>query len=1646
MITQYETQRSVIDLRDIEDGSYKDANELLENTSEDQNAQIRSGLQIAQRSGIYKYVCAVCGQPLKLCSRRFDRRESWFFAHFPNSEDCPVKTESAYNPLRWAELWYNMFKESKLHKSITETLYRILSNSYEFSDVAKNKRIYFPEISNEWRIPDVIAQYNHKNLVFEFQLYTTFLNTIIDRNSFYRLIGYEILWIFPYFTPSDQRLCEKDTYYSHRRNVFVFDTESYYCSKPNDDKPKLPFEKTNYKFAQEESLRRGTLMLNCYWQEPYILNEKLFFKWHHKLISIKELKYDEKTHDVFYIDSDQLFYDKADPKSKQLFDEWKEVKEKRWDKIFRDIKERTRLSMLSEEDRVARDNQREENRRKIDIINKARNGEIELQLFSNNRSENEEDDNGNPLPDLWGYRYNDLVIIEPKYEDAKPFIGRVAPVKTKKKGHWGAINVEGKKVIQFQYDTFIPVASNCFAVSKDHKYGCINQNGEEIVPFKYGKMTPIGSSCLLVDTGWWNFKKFWNGTWYDGSWEYHAGCSMAIDLKGNELFNVSGTDVRVINDFIICGGSYFSFLLFGPAGKKLHDYVFNSCEIINKNIVVSRMIEKERKYGILTDNGKDFILPIEYDNIVKFNDIYLKVQKKGCFGLINKNLTLDLDCIYDDIVLLSEDYLKVQIRGKWSLYNINTHKLFDDIYYNITFDESRNTLYAYQDLNHYGELSPTGIPVTFKEKKVVSGLYLFKRLGYQGVMNEEGVEILPCEFDEIDYLEEINGFKVSKGDGYSLIDKKGMYKSNILFSHIDDFQDGIAKVSVNFSSQKATGYIDTEGNIIPDRKEILNDEVVVNYCFGFVEILDVKSKLLFSYKDEIEAIESFSPGVYKIMQRLHYGLLSIYAGKIIVACEFDSIESWSKNVAVGYQNSRTYPNPYNRLGIYKLIPLDGTPVNSKDYYQIDKLQNGRAHAVRLGLNGWLDDNGNEICEAKEQLTATLTKVKYFELWGINDSDNRVIIPCKYREITIFDNNKILAKNTSDTYCLFGEDGHLLLDYNFRDIKAFDHGSFVVKTNYCALLNSECVPIIPFDRFCLSINKWSDHLYVAEIQDCNYIYSKFKYFSLFDNHGEIVTKQKYYQIGELIDGQAKVSVYNKTGYINEKGEEISRVVEVKGEWIIKEFFGNFSVYKNDELILSNYAEATFINDVLIKVLRDRLFQLYNIADKKLLDEKYRWIGCFEADRAKAKDKSHNKGYVDKNGCQIMDIDKRDNCSIRRGFNQILVYVNNIQILKSLNLEEAGFYTNNIIKFKQKNEKYYKLYSICERCILDRQFKKIGDLINGKAEAIDIYSQRGFLDSSGNVIYDSIIGITDTIKAFWGFSKCELKEEEETLLKDMLDVSKWSNDCIKVKKSNQKCQLYNIKSKCFVGETYQDIYNLEDGKAKAILNGIAGYIDINGNMIPDSKIQLGENLYKIKAFGLWWIVNNSCQNNLKEPYIEIGSYKGNLIGFIGQTYHIINIKISKMVPVLGCYYSSNISSYIYKVGARYITIRRKSLIYDNNPSTGYDFVKENQMMSIVITSIKGNKIYGIPFVKSKKRNEYPSFENNQKVYGVIFEIKPFGIRIKTSDGVKTLIHKTRLEEIGYSGFLFVKGQRITIRKVGYDEEHKNDLWNIESVSQL
>lgn len=146
-----------------------------------------------------------------------------------------------------------------------------------------------------WRRPDVVARFRDLNIVFELQLSTTFLSVVVDRDIFYRLNGYFIIWVFNFDDNKEYvnlyNLMCKDIYYGNKRNIFIFDQK-----------------------AQHMSDEAGELFLRCQWLDA----DGKFTEG--KYLTIDQLSFDSDSCKPYYVDADKIYYDRHPGVQKQIAD------------------------------------------------------------------------------------------------------------------------------------------------------------------------------------------------------------------------------------------------------------------------------------------------------------------------------------------------------------------------------------------------------------------------------------------------------------------------------------------------------------------------------------------------------------------------------------------------------------------------------------------------------------------------------------------------------------------------------------------------------------------------------------------------------------------------------------------------------------------------------------------------------------------------------------------------------------------------------------------------------------------------------------------------------------------------------------------------------------------------------------------------------------------------------------------------------------------------------------------------------------------------------------------------------------------------------------------------------------------------------
>lgn len=167
------------------------------------------------------------------------------------------------------------------------------SKALGVTDVNMDKiiRSNFPYM--KWRRPDISFNFKDRKVVIELQNNNVDLDTIVDKDIFYRINNVQVIWVFGNGNESKYDYMKlfnyKNTLFANHRNVFVLDKE-----------------------ALEESISRDELLLKCNWLDE---DNKWKFTLENsntngKLIILEELTFDDEFCKPYYFNANEAYFTK----------------------------------------------------------------------------------------------------------------------------------------------------------------------------------------------------------------------------------------------------------------------------------------------------------------------------------------------------------------------------------------------------------------------------------------------------------------------------------------------------------------------------------------------------------------------------------------------------------------------------------------------------------------------------------------------------------------------------------------------------------------------------------------------------------------------------------------------------------------------------------------------------------------------------------------------------------------------------------------------------------------------------------------------------------------------------------------------------------------------------------------------------------------------------------------------------------------------------------------------------------------------------------------------------------------------------------------------------------------------------------------
>lgn len=1189
----------------------------------------RRNLQEEYLMGHARFICPECKQPVKISGHKLFRGKVCYFAHFKDSNDCPYKTGTNRTKEEIERLKYSLVQESERHKRLKAFIASALqgnkSKAMGVENVECEKRINSDIPYLKWRRPDVYAEYNGRRYVFELQLSTTFVSVIVDRDIFYRLNDYNIIWIFNFEDNEEYvnlyNLMCKDIYYANKRNIFIFDAD-----------------------AEEKSKEKGELVLKCRWLDENEVWSPV------KYVTLEMFQYDEEYHKPFIFDADKAYLEKHP----EYVERRKQLENSR-EYLLKAFMERQK----SEEELEKRKNEERTN--------------LQLKLLNTDKSV-ERFRSGTK----YGYQFEGVIILPAKYTSAEN-IGENGYAQVGFNRKIGLVRKDGKEVLPVEYRKINVINARHGIVMAQYKRIDLLLGDESFTlrsEFDDKEQTIIKEGdnektnfILQTNTYRYSYSQSYYGDHpvchknFDGYskstlftlLEKNDYCIIWVNgtvylLSNNRLSSVNGNYSDIVSIgidklFIAKNSNSNLWGVIDLQGNIVTGFKYAKLIPTGSEYLIVKYTNNSSIYGVVDYQGRIFIEPI-YEGLIYLNSDRFAFLKGHLWGICDRMGNILHEAEYTYIRGMESGGLWASTldsySSKWKVLD-NVPSYYDDNVKLCLLNDKGTIAYTEQDMGQYhirhsGDLFSilssdnkelvnyilsyvefvTETTAIIKNTEGNSGFFVDEKcIFWTECKNIEQLAESVFQFENIhgykaigDYSGPISNFSFCHikavdtchfiasqknewnnyvSGNYVIINKTGKSIS-AFFSSIDDFEDGYA----NAIYQGRKGVIDVAGvmqeKTIKNYGDYILCEKFENYYFR-----DKEAKIV---SDEYQKVEHLIDMFFIVRKNgeANVRLFSLEMKKTTDS-SFSNITHLVENIFVTQSPSSLYlRNPYQ---LYK-----GTEqLTSESYSSVTLLKNGYIALQK--------SNGKEYDIQKK--------------WKLSNKDGIILNDREYDSITE-------ANEDSFKVYIDGHEGLIDLDGNLIVERKACGNNYVITHCFadCGLEDPEGNVIFSLEEHFSSIDFTDDSMLIV---------CKNSKYALYSIDGKQRTRHKFSSITYETNNRYAVVMNNIEGYIDSLGNYIeSSAVSVTDDGItIFVIMGKYGLRdSNGNIIISpEYASISYLIRRLLVVKKGAFVALFNTEGIKLTKFQYSEISCNEDGSIQAI-RNNIIGRLDDQGNEIADI--------------------------------------------------------------------------------------------------------------------------------------------------------------------------------------------------------------------------------------------------------------------------------------------------------------------------------------------------------------------------------------------------------------------------
>ncbi|MFN6379273.1 MAG: WG repeat-containing protein [Flavobacteriales bacterium] len=472
--------------------------------------------------------------------------------------------------------------------------------------------------------------------------------------------------------------------------------------------------------------------------------------------------------------------------------------------------------------------------------------------------------------------------------------------------------------------------------------------------------------------------------------------------------------------------------------------------------------------------------------VLVFSFIYLKAQKFAVTYDFKQNVyhlqdlkTGILDTVKYDMIEYRDDYYVLKRNKKYGMFDkegkvifpLNSENIL--IYNDYIYNECLEDTFF---LRHYiYDKKINLIDISERHPVFLKPHFILTKGGKRGVVNQEGIVVLPFEFDEIKILTNIKNeyrFLCSKSGFSGLIDANG--NELIPFSKCSLF------------------VLNRNRNAVFTGEEYAQSEYIAFYASGALGIYDIDGNLVIPAVYDDARLE-FRNGLFCVSKYGKYGFVNT-SNRIVIPFEYDDALPFKSNVAsvrlgtkyslIDSQNKQIIPsenysshfNFINGISIFSrnagklgMIDSKGKVIVEEKYNRIEFVEYGKYYRTVLnGKVGVIDYYGNEI------ILPSFDFVTEFKGFGVK---------------TEYDPDNLFLVKRDGKFGVINSKGEFIIDMVYDDLMVMeDFVVFKVNSFYGLMdMNFKVILMPEFTKIKVHNSEW---ISVLDQEGLNHTYDRF----------------------------------------------------------------------------------------------------------------------------------------------------------------------------------------------------------------------------------------------------------------------------------------------------------------------------------------------------------------------------------------------------------------------------------------------------------------------------------------------------------------------------------------------------------------------------